>query len=203
MKQVHYISGCVLTLFIGVHLLNHLYSLYGPEEHIQLMNNLRLVYRNGMIETVLLMAVVVQIITGLKLGFGKRKQITSAFERLQLWSGFYLATFLLIHVGAVIAGRFLMELDTNFYFGVAGLNTFPISLFFIPYYGLAVLSFFGHIAAIHAQKMKSNVFGMNPKKQSLGILILGACFTIVLFYGLTNGFQGVLIPEEYNVIIGG
>jgi hypothetical protein len=106
------------------------------------------------------------------------------------------------HVGTVLTARFVMNLDTNFYFGVAGLNTFPFSLFFFPYYALAILSFFGHIAAIHNQKMKNSIFGISPQHQSKLILVKGIIITAVIFYGLTNGFKGVEIPETYNMMIG-
>ena len=105
-------------------------------------------------------------------------------------------------MSAVLAGRLVLNLDTNLYFGVAGLNSFPFNFFFIPYYFLAVVSFFGHISAIHNQRMTKNIFGINPYKQSIGILIIGICFAIFLIYGLTNKFRGFQIPTEYNVLIG-
>jgi len=96
----------------------------------------------------------------------------------------------------------ILELDTNFYFGVAGLNTFPLNLFFIPYYGLAIISFFGHISAVHSKKMKSKIFGIDTIKQSYGILVIGIILTLVILFGLTNRFNGIEIPKEYDIMIG-
>ncbi len=163
---------------------------------------LRFVYRNVFVETILLMAVLVQIVSGIKLFRTNRKKATSTFDKLHLWTGFYLAIFLVIHVGAVLVGRSILHLDTNFYFGVAGLNTFPFNLFFIPYYGLAIISFFGHVAAIHNKKMKQAIFGWSPQGQATAILALGVLVTGIIFYGLTNGFKGVKVPIEYHVLIG-
>lgn len=202
MKRIHGIGGLTISIFIGLHLFNHLYSLMGANAHIELMNNLRMIYRNRIAETILLLAILIQIFSGVKLFLKKRKTVTDIFERLQIVSGLYLAFFLVIHVGVVLTGRYLLELDTNFYFGVAGLNTFPINLFFIPYYGLAILSFFGHIAAMHSKKMKQNIFGLSPGRQSIAILFFGLILTIIIFYGLTNEFSGVTIPKEYEVLIG-
>lgn len=143
-----------------------------------------------------------QIISGLKLFKTNRKTATSQFERLHIWTGLYLAIFFIIHLSAVLGGRLFLHLDTNFYFGVAGLNSFPLNLFFIPYYGFAIISFFGHIASIHNKKMKQVIFGLTPNGQSKAILIFGFCLTIIIFYGLTNHFQGVTIPSEYNILIG-
>ncbi len=202
MRRIHYISGIIITIFISFHLFNHSYSLFGVEEHIRLMGKFRWVYRNVFVETLLLIAVFIQIFSGIRLFLRRRKNTTGFFEKLQVWSGLYLAVFFLFHLGAVFAGRLFLDLDTNIYFGVAGLNTFPINLFFIPYYGLAILSFFGHISAIHYAKIKNNVLGITPRKQSVLILVLGVVVTLVLFYGLTNGYRGIEIPTEYHILIG-
>ncbi len=201
-KRIHYLSGLAITIFIGLHLLNHFVSVFGVENHIDVMNTLRLIYRNPIVETILLIAVVVQIISGIKLFFAKRKSTNNFYERLQIWTGLYLAFFLVIHVGAVLTGRIVLNLDTNFYFGVAGLNTFPFNIFFIPYYGFAILSFFGHVSAIHFHKMKKEILGMTVEQQSKFILIIGVVTTLIIFYGLTNGFTGVEIPVDYNILIG-
>lgn len=201
-KNLHYASGIILSIFIGLHLFNHVYSIFGAEAHIAMMDNLRLFYRNLFVETILLTAVLVQIISGWKLFRECRKTAVSFFEKLHIWTGLYLAFFFIFHLSAVLGGRLVLGLDTNFYFGVAGLNTFPFNLFFVPYYGGAIFSFFGHIAAIHHKKMKKDVFGLTPVEQSKAILVLGAVLTLVIFYGLTNGFQGVEVPPAYHVLIG-
>ncbi len=202
MKRIHYISGLTITVFVGLHLFNHVLSIFGAEKHIEMMNILRLFYRNIFVETILLGAVLMQIISGITLFKTSRKTATSMFEKLHIWTGIYLAFFLVFHVSAVLVGRYFLNLNTNFYFGVAGLNTFPFNLFFIPYYAFAIFSFFGHIACIHYKKMKLTIYDFTPKSQSIAILIFGICLTIIIFYGLTNHFKGVEIPKEYNVLIG-
>lgn len=201
LKRIHYLSGFYLSLFIGFHLFNHLTALYEAEKHISTMQSFRVLYRNPVVETILLIAVFIQIVSGIRLYYAGKKQASRFYEKLHVWTGLYMAFFLMIHVSAVITGRFLLKLDTNFYFGVAGLNSFPFNLFFIPYYALGILSFFGHIAAIHAKKMKMTFFGASPKKQAKFIIILGICLTGFIFYGLTNQFKGVVIPAEYRVLI--
>ncbi len=202
MRRIHYISGLILTGFIGLHLFNHFCSLWGADAHIEVMEALRPIYRNPVSETLLLGCVLLQIITGIRLVVKRCYNTNIFFERLQVWTGLYLAFFLLIHVSAVLVGRLVLQLDTNFYFGVAGLNSFPHCLFFVPYYGLAIMSFFGHIASIHHKKMMCSIMGITPYQQSVSILVLGACLTAVIFYGLTNQFDGVEIPSAYLVLIG-
>ena len=202
LKKIHYFSGVIVSTFVVIHLFNHFFALFGAAEHIEMMNKLRVLYRNIFAETVLLIAVVMQIISGLKLFIIKRKSTKRGFDKLQIWTGLYLAIFFIIHLSAILAGRYVLQLDTNFYFGVAGLNTFPFNLFFIPYYGLAIFCFFGHIASIHHIKMRTNILNITPKNQAKIILALGFVIAGILLYGLTNHFQGVEIPEEYNILIG-
>ena len=202
MKRIHYYSGIIISIFVGFHLFNHFYSIFGINAHIELMHAFRVVYRNILVETILLVAVAIQIITGIKLFLKKRKTAFGFFDKLQIWTGLYLASFLIFHVSVVFIGRYYLKLDTNIYFGVAGLNTFPYNLFFIPYYGLAIISFFGHISAVHSKKMKSKIFEIEPAKQSYAILFVGVLLTVGIFYGLTNGFSGIEIPAEYGVLIG-
>jgi len=201
-NRIHQLSGLTITMFVGIHLFNHIFGIFGAEKHIELMNSLRVFYRNIFVESILLSAVIVQIFSGLKLFKTNRKIALSDFEQMHIWTGLYLAIFFIIHLSAVLVGRYYLHLDTNFYFGVAGLNSFPFNLFFIPYYALAIVSFFGHIASIHNKKMQHIIFGLTPNGQSKAILVFGICLTIVIFYGLTNHFGGVEIPAEYKVLIG-
>jgi hypothetical protein len=202
MKKLHYFSGILITVFTGLHLFNHAWSIFGAEAHIALMHTLRVVYRNVCVETLLLTAVLVQLFSGVQLFRRYRKTVVLFTDKLHVWTGLYLAVFFLFHVGAVMAGRFVLGLDTNYYFGVAGLVTFPFSLFFVPYYLLAVSAFFGHVAAVHAKKMKNTVAGLTPLVQRNVIVITGVLFALFLWVALSNGFRGVQIPQAYGVMIG-
>ncbi|HMP29043.1 MAG TPA: hypothetical protein PKD85_05560 [Saprospiraceae bacterium] len=201
-NKIHYFSGVIISLFIAIHLFNHLMSLFGAASHIEWMTKLRFIYRQSIIESILLIAVGLQIFSGITFYKRFNKINYTGFQKLQIFSGLYLAIFFLIHVSSVVAGRYLLELDTNFYFGVAGLNTFPFNLFFIPYYLLGINAFFCHIAAIHHKKMQHTIVRVSPENQSKSIIILGIVLSFMILYGLTNHFQGVTIPPEYNVLIG-
>lgn len=201
-KKLHYITGLILLFFITLHLLNHSLSLFGVEKHIEFMHLFRFFYRNVFVETLLITTIFVQIISGVNLFLKKQKKAVSFFDKIQIWSGLYLMFFLVIHVSAVFTGRLYLHLDTDFYFGAAGLNTFPYNLFFIPYYTSAIISFFSHLAAVHNQKMKSTILGVSTYHQSKIIVCIGVGIAFIILYGLTNHFHGFSIPQKYNVLIG-
>jgi hypothetical protein len=200
-KKLHYLSALIITLFVGLHLFNHIWSIYGADAHIQLMTTLRRLYRNILIESVLLIVVILQIYSGVQLALHTKQSAGAFFDKLQIWSGLYIAFFLIIHVSAVLVGRLVLKLDTNFYFGVAGIHSYPVNLFFIPYYALAIVAFFGHISSVHSKKMKWNILGFTPDVQAKLILIFGILLTVFIFFGLTNHFKGVTIPSEYQALI--
>ncbi|WP_160716189.1 hypothetical protein [Chitinophaga solisilvae] len=191
-RKLHYISGITLSLFISIHLLNHLFALAGPTAHIALMEKLRKVYRHPVIETILLLAVLTQVVSGIRLLFNRQRKLMA--ESIQIYSGMYLSFFLIVHVSAVIAGRLMAHLDTNFYFSGAGLNLYPVNLFFIPYYFLSVCAISLHIASLHYLKTKSG--------WSAGLIgAAGLTAALLIIVAHTNNFKWWEIPFEYRAFI--
>lgn len=191
-RRIHYISGITLSVFIFFHLLNHLFALCGPDAHIAVMEKFRKIYRHPVVETLLFAAVIFQVVTGVRLLI-LHKACTLA-EKLQIWSGLYLSLFLVIHVGAVVAGRYIFNLDTNFYFAAAGMNYFPATLLFLPYYSLSVVAIFFHISAIHFLKT-------GAKKTARTIAVTGIIASILILLGFTDFFHWVLLPGNYHDFI--
>lgn len=202
MQRIHHISGVLLAAFIGLHLFNHACSIFGAGQHIATMTTLRHFYRQPFVEALLLASVFAQVVSGIFLLKKARRTAHTPYEKMQVWTGIYLAGFLAVHLTAVLAGRMYLHLDTNFYFGVAGLNTFPFAFFFIPYYALAIVSVFGHAASVHGKRMQKPLLGVTPQGQAKAILLFGIGLTILIFCGLTNRFTGVKIPTQYKVLIG-
>lgn len=200
-KRLHYFSGMVIMVFVAAHLFNQAAAIAGPERHIHIMNVLRTVYRNPAVETVLLGCVLVQIISGIKL-IGKRsKAFSFSFQTLGIYSGIYLALFFILHIFAVMMGRYL-HMDTNYYFAAAGLSFFPFFFFYVPYYSLAICSFFGHLASVHHKKMRNKVLNMSVRTQALGMFIFGIVVSIFVIYAMTGKFHGIELPKAYRVLIG-
>lgn len=194
MKKVHYYSGLFITVFITFHLFNHAFAIVSLEKHLAVMTIFRTVYRNIIVESILLLAVCLQIFSGIKLVMSARKTAITTFDKLHIYSGLYLAMFLLVHVSAVLAARVIFHLDSNSYFGAAALNHYPEVLFFVPYYFFAVLAFFIHVACIHFKKTAS-------KSQSYVIIAFGCIGALFLIHALTNHFHGFTIPEEYKKML--
>lgn len=200
MKKFHYFSAMVITVFTFFHLLNHLTALHSIEAHIYVNSLFRMVYRNPIVETILMMCVAFQVFSGLSLWRNSRKYAQNLFKKLQLWSGLYLSLFLIGHPIAVWVGRLQLHLDTNFYFGAMVLNVFPYVILFFIYYTLAIMSIFSHLAAVHYQKMQQYTSEPKAKRQSYAILGFAAVITLLILFAFTGGFQGIEIPQAYKYL---
>lgn len=193
-RQLHHISGICLSVFIGFHLLGHLFSLAGPEKHIQVTEMFRGVYRNRVVETVLLACVVFQMGTGIRLLFARNAQTPA--QKIQVYSGLYLSLFLMAHVSAVLMGRYTEHLDTNFYFAAASLNVYPAPFVFIPYYFLAVTAISLHVASLHYLRTKS-------APTAYAIAAVGIITAVLILLGFTDAFRWRDVPAEYRHFIKG
>jgi hypothetical protein len=144
-RRLHRTAGAVPAVFVTVHVANHLAALAGVDAHVHFMERARLVYRQPVVEAVLLLCAALQAASGVSMLWTGRHRRRTLIAWLQAGSGAYIALFLAIHVGAVLAARIVGGLDTNFYFAAAGLHVWPFVLFFAPYYFLAVAALFAHV----------------------------------------------------------
>ncbi|BDS15526.1 hypothetical protein [Aureispira anguillae] len=194
MKKIHQISGIVLSLFVSLHFCNHLMALSSVQMHIDWMNRFRLIYQNPFIEPFLLFAILAQIVSGIQLVRNRGWRQVDIYNKIQVYSGIYLGFFLLMHTSATLVGRFLLLVDTNFYYAAMVVNIKPIAFFYVPYYMLGTLSFFAHIACVlRLKSMRSN----GRKKASRlanGIMVLGLVVTLLIIFAFT--YQ-ITLPQEY------
>jgi succinate dehydrogenase/fumarate reductase cytochrome b subunit len=197
LRDLHRASAFVIVAFAAMHITNHLASLIGVPAHIAFMETARTVYRHWAIESVLLSCVAFQVASGLQFVVRGWRQRTGLIPWLQAASGAYLAFFLIIHVGAVLFGRSVLQLDTNFYFAAAGFHVQPYQLFFAPYYFLAVVALFTHVAcAVYWQLPSASV---STKGFMVGSsIVAGSIIALLIVLSLAGRLQPVEIPEEYK-----
>ncbi|MCS0615219.1 hypothetical protein NX783_20965 [Massilia kyonggiensis] len=190
-RRLHRAAGAVLAVFLVMHVANHLAALAGVESHIRFMDAARRVYRQPVVEAVLLLCVVLQAASGLRMLWAGRQRRRGVLPWLQAGSGAYVALFLAIHVVAVLAGR-AGGLDTNFYFAAAGLHVWPFVLFFAPYYFLAVAALFVHIGCALARRVGGRADVIVTLSTGIGIIAAVLIVTV-----LAGGVYRVAIPQEY------
>lgn len=189
-RRLHRAGAMVVAAFVTVHVINHLAALGGVAAHLRFMEAARLVYRHGAVEAALLLCVTSQAVTGLVLAYKGWRRRSGFTAGLQAASGIYLALFLLIHVAAVLAGRVLLELDTNFHYAAAGLHAGAARYFFAPYYFLAVLALFAHLGCALVWRV--------PRAGPARALVLGIALAggVVVSGLILAAMLGVLYPYQ-------
>lgn len=200
LHKIHRTSAYIIGAYVAIHLFNHGLALRSAEAHIQFMESFRHIYRNPFVEVLLLACVTFQLGSGIYFIKNRWGHRHGFFGRFQALSGGYLAYFLLVHVGAVLFGRAALKLDTNFYYAVAGMHVPPFQYYFVPYYFLAVVAIFGHLAcAVHwltrdkLSQAARNYFGYT-------ILVVGVVVATLIVAAFAGAFYDIKIPQEYRAI---
>lgn len=196
LRALHRSSAMVIAAFAVAHVANHLAALFSIGAHIAFMETIRAVYRQRLVEAILLSCVTLQVLSGSWLVLRGWKQREGKVAWLQAASGAYLAFFLLVHVSAVLLGRGVLDLDTNFYFAAAGFFVPPYQYFFAPYYFLAVLALFSHLAC-------AAYWFLEDRSRSARMLALalpvaaGSAIALLIVLSLAGMLRQVDMPAKY------
>ena len=197
LRALHRSSAFVIAAFVSLHIANHLASLAGIPLHLSFMEDARKIYRYPLVEVALLFCVAIQVASGLWFvvrGWNRRRERVG---RLQAASGAVLALFLSVHVGAVLYGRHVLNLDTNFYFAAAGFHVSPYEYFFGPYYFLAVLALFTHIGCAIYRGLEAASVLVRALAIALPILIGGVVSALIVL-SLAGKLRPVEVPIQYK-----
>ncbi len=195
-KRFHYFSGLTMAVFVAFHLLNHLMLFQSERAHIEFMQTARKFYRNPISETILMSAVVIQIVSGIQLLRKKWKDQNDGYDKLRIYSGLFLAYFLIVHVSAILFGRYVLHLDTNLYFGASVLNNSPSQYYFVFHYGLAIIAFCTHIACAH----KINILKFTSEKTTVVHAYILMGIGVILAFLIVYKMMGVSIPKEFQYL---
>jgi succinate dehydrogenase/fumarate reductase cytochrome b subunit len=197
LRKIHRAGAGVLGVFLTLHLFNHLLAIGGPEAHIHFMEAFRAVYRNRVVEVILLLCVASQVASGLTFVRRRWRDRHEGLDLLQLGSGLYLAFFLLVHVGAALAGRMKFGLDTNFYYAAAGIHVLPYRYFFMPYYFLAVLAVLVHLSRALRWLARDRLSPASMRVATTALSIAGLAAATLIVAAFSGGFYGITVPAKY------
>lgn len=145
LRHLHRLSATLLAVYLALHLANHIVGLAGQEQHIRFMAGVRPLYRNVVVEPLLLALLLFQIGSGLTMVIRGWRARSGLVAWLQAGSGLYLAAFIINHVISVLVGRWKFGLDTHFRFAAAGMHVPHLERFFVPYYWLGIAALFTHV----------------------------------------------------------
>lgn len=97
-------------------------------------------------------------------------------------------------------GRAALKVDTNFYYAAAGMHVPPFQYYFVPYYFLAVVAIFGHIACVVHWLTRDNLSGVTRNYFAYTILAVGVVSATLIVAAFAGAFYEIKIPQEYRAI---
>ena len=201
MERLHKVSAGFVFAFLCLHFANHLIGLEGLGAHQQFMDAARLVYRHPVVEMGVMLAFVIQILTGIPLIrdiWVKRKDFV---HQLQAASGLVMVVFILVHVAWIAFARMVLGLDTNIFFIASGFMSKPLSYLSYGLYGLGVVGLFVHLGCILFDIFKKT-------NRPLGYMILtattglGGYVTYLILMMYSGHLYSIPIPEAVTQAIG-
>jgi hypothetical protein len=197
MKQLHRITGIIVSVFIVLHLFNHSMAWFGIDVHQRILETFRQVYRIPIIEIIIVACFIFQGISGIKLFWELRtKKEKSKYEKGQMYSGLILGLFLLQHIPATISQRLFYGFDTNFYFASRVVIEEPWLYYFVPYYFAGIVAIGWHIANVHRQKMTSIVGTKTAEIHFYAILSFFVLLSFIILYTFMGGRFDIIMPAE-------
>ena len=151
LRVAHGISAALISCYVLFHLTNHLFGLLGPDTHAAIMKAGRLVYRSRFVEPVLVILLLFQVASGVRLAWSWSVARSDLYRVFQVGSGAYLAAFILTHLNsALVSARAVHGIDTDW----AWASGAPVGLIhdawdirLLPHYALGVFFVLGHLAS--------------------------------------------------------
>jgi hypothetical protein len=180
--KLHRSGASLMLAFLALHLASHVSAFYSLDLNVRVAAWMRTIYKQPLVEALLLSALPFQIGTGLWLVRHAWHGAPHALERLQVASGLTLALFIAVHAWATAV---LMP-DLTFYGASGGARGVVPDPVFFAYYVLGVAGVFVHLAGGMRSRVGRRRGPAPAKRWAYGVLAGGAAVTLVVALALAG-----------------
>jgi hypothetical protein len=186
----HGISAlAILLLFVGPHVGNHLAGIWSGSVHIAIMNVARHVYRDDIVQPVLLTLIGFQILSGTTLVARRMRLPSDIFGTVQTMCGVYIGVYFLAHMTAVFAARY-GEIDTNWSWLTRPNDSLLASLLklrLIAHYWVGPIAIFAHVACgLRWVLLQHDVSAATANRIAWALITTGAVASSIILLALLN-----------------
>lgn len=173
-RKAHALSAGVVIVYILFHIVNHLFGLGGYALHREVEVMGEHVYRAPVLEPLLVLLLIFQVITGVRLFWRWSMEPSNFHQTFQLASGLFLAVYVIGHMNSVIVfARSYLGIVTTFEWAsgeTAGLIHDAWNIRLLPHYMLGVFFALSHAAS----GGRAILFRRGTEERLLNRLWLGA-----------------------------
>jgi hypothetical protein len=179
----------ILLLFIGPHIGNHLAGFWSGPVHIAIMNVVRRVYRDDIVQPVLLALIGFQILSGTILVRRRMRMPSDVFGAVQTMCGAYVGVYLLAHMTAVFAARYA-DIDTNWAWLTRPSDSMLFSLFklrLLAHYWVGPIAIVAHVACgLRWVLLQHDISPATANRIAWALMTAGAVASSLIMAALLN-----------------
>jgi hypothetical protein len=190
LARVHGVSAsAILLLFVGPHIANHLAGFWNGPVHIEIMNAVRRVYRDDIVQPMLLTLIGFQILTGTVLVRRRMRMPSDFLGTIQTMSGVYVGVYFLAHVTAVFAARYAGT-DTSWNWLTRPHDSMLVSLSnlrLIAHYWVGPIAIVTHVACgLRMILLQRDTSPAAANRLALALITVGVVISSVILAALLN-----------------
>ena len=182
-------ASAILLLFVGPHLVNHVAAFWNGPVHIEIMNAVRHVYRDDIVQPMLLALIGFQILSGTALARRRMRMPSDFLGTLQTMSGAYVGVYVLAHMTAVFAAR-NAGTDTNWSWLTRPSDSMLVSLSnlrLIAHYWVGPIAIVAHVACgLRAVLLQHDVSTATAGRLALALITAGVVAASLIIAALLN-----------------
>jgi hypothetical protein len=179
----------ILLLFVGPHIGNHLAGFWNGPLHIVIMDVVRRVYRDDIVQPVLLALIGFQILSGTALVRRRMRMPSDFFGTVQTMCGAYIGVYFLAHMTAVFAARHAGT-DTNWSWLTRPNDSLLFSLFklrLIAHYWVGPIAIVAHVACgLRWVLLQRDISPATANRVAWALITLGVVASSIILLALLN-----------------
>lgn len=179
----------ILLLFVAPHIGNHLAGFWSGAIHTNIMTAARHIYRNELVQPVLLMLIGFQILSGTVLVRRRMTMPSDIFGTVQTMCGAYIGVYFLAHMTAVFAARHA-NIDTNWAWLTRPNDSLLFSLTklrLIAHYWVGPIAMIAYLACgLRWVLLQRDVSQAKADRVALALITLGIVASSLIMAALLN-----------------
>jgi hypothetical protein len=186
----HGVSACaILLLFIGPHIVNHVTGFWNGPAHIEVMNAVRRIYRDDIVQPMLLALICFQILSGTALARRRMRMPSDLLGTVQTMSGAFVGIYFLAHMTAVFVARDAGT-DTNWSWLTRPNNSMLVSLSslrLIAHYWIGPIAIFTHVGCgLRMAMLQRDISPARANRLALALITVGVVTSSIILLALLN-----------------
>jgi len=184
-------ASAILLLFIGPHIVNHAAGFWNGPVHIAIMNVVRRVYRDDIVQPVLLALIGFQILSGTALVRRRMRMPSDFLGTVQTMSGIFVGVYFLAHMTAVFATRHAGT-DTNWIWLTRPNDSMlvslsPSNLRLIAHYWVGPIAIVAHVACgLRMVLLQRDISPATTNRIAVVLITAGVVTSSIILAALLN-----------------